>query len=67
MVIYATPPYVLLLHLLTIKVCSFWLPQEVSPTLIRPVSPPQAGYVINGLEKAHPEATSIVVGDFNMG
>ena len=63
------------LELLTIKVRPFYLPREFSSVIITAVYiPPQADKtcalddlygVINGLEDAHPEAVSIVVGDFN--
>ncbi|KAJ8367455.1 hypothetical protein AAFF_G00317520, partial [Aldrovandia affinis] len=63
------------LELLAVKVRPFYLPREFSSAIITAVYiPPQADKtraledlygVINGLEKAHPEAASIVVGDFN--
>ena len=63
------------LELLSIKVRPFYLPREFSSVIVTAVYiPPQADKtcaleelyrVINGLEDAHPEAVSIVVGDFN--
>src|SRR4029434_5102614 len=63
------------LELLSLKVRPFYLLREFSFVIITPVYiPPQADKtcaleelyrVINGLEDAHPEAVSIVVGDFN--
>lgn len=63
------------LELLTVKVRPFYLPREFSAVILTVAYiPPQATKtealdqlygIINGLENAHPDAASIVLGDFN--